>query len=325
MDSDAGGIAAAFERVPSAAETRRPGMGNRERRCPSLRCHGQSDGVAEDDRAPNLRTPLVRMGPDGDSTLCRTAEDLRGLGPSETLILPSSAGGCDEFGWAPGCSTAVADVALAARLLQRGKLLVIGKGDPDETGVLSLLERAIAADGPSTRVHRLHRDALRTVLANGGGSWRDTAIPGGVLLELRGRLPPSALRMVGQPEEWMEESFSRRSARAVPLESHLREVEKLCLHHGRSLGLPNALVDVLGLAGLLHDIGKADPAFQALLGRTCPSTDGFLAKSEAGGGFLPGRHEALSVAMAETSGFNLPLCCSTSWPHTMALPGPCFR
>lgn len=249
--------------------------------------------------SPGLRTAVVRLLPDSEPVLCTSLEDLRAMAPSETLVVPSSAGGCDEFGWAPDSNSAVPDVALPARLLQRGKLAVVGRGEPDEEGLIPLIERAVATATVPTRAHRLHQDVARLVVQQGIESWRSDAFSDGLLFELRVRLPASVANMAGQPEDWSEDSFSRRSAKAVELEPHLREVSRISILHARSLGLPERLVEVLGLAGLLHDLGKADPAFQCLLGRATP-TDRHLAKSDAYGGSVPGRHEALSTRMVQT-------------------------
>ena len=53
--------------------------------------------------------------------------------------------------------------------------------------------------------------------------------------------------------------------RPVKLLRHLPDVEALARHHATGCGLPEDLVDAIACAGLLHDLGKADPRFQSLL------------------------------------------------------------
>lgn len=96
----------------------------------------------------------------------------------------------------------------------------------------------------------------------------------------------------------------------VPLEDHCKAVSCQAKVFARACALPDALAEDLALAGLLHDLGKADPRFQA---RLAPGGDPFgadaerlLAKSARGmpradePSLLPKRwrHEALSVRMA---------------------------
>ena len=54
---------------------------------------------------------------------------------------------------------------------------------------------------------------------------------------------------------------------AVPLEQHASAVAKAAADLARAVGLADLQVEVMRLAGLHHDDGKADPRFQLLLGR----------------------------------------------------------
>lgn len=66
---------------------------------------------------------------------------------------------------------------------------------------------------------------------------------------------------------------------ALPLERHLDDVAGCARHIAHALGLPPDQIKALCRAGAWHDLGKAFPPFQALLGRP-PGTDGpLLAKS----------------------------------------------
>jgi CRISPR-associated endonuclease/helicase Cas3 len=105
---------------------------------------------------------------------------------------------------------------------------------------------------------------------------------------------------------------------ALSLVEHSHHVERFAAAFAKRAGLPAHLAGDLALAGWLHDAGKADPRFQALLSAdrgffACEEaasreSDGVLAKSAKGAsppgaweraGLPPGwRHEALSVRLA---------------------------
>ena len=111
--------------------------------------------------------------------------------------------------------------------------------------------------------------------------------------------------------------ISHRNGQPVRLRSHLPGVENFARRHATACGLPDELVEVIARAGLLHDVGKADPRFQSLLCGGSPWRAGdLLAKSAT----MPkgrdarknskypagGRHELLSVCMAENTPALLP-------------------
>ena len=105
----------------------------------------------------------------------------------------------------------------------------------------------------------------------------------------------------------------------VPLEDHLCGVEEWARSFGTATGLPDSLTGDLALAARLHDVGKSDPRFQALLNGGNPwaaqAAGVLLAKSDAlptGRGELrrarreseypvAGRHELLSVRLIESA------------------------
>jgi CRISPR-associated endonuclease/helicase Cas3 len=109
------------------------------------------------------------------------------------------------------------------------------------------------------------------------------------------------------------------SGQRVDLDSHLWDVEGRARLVGECLGLPQPLVRALGLAALAHDLGKADPRFQAMLyggsRDRAEATGRLLAKSgmdpsdrdayreaAARSGLPAGmRHEALSASLLATA------------------------
>jgi len=107
----------------------------------------------------------------------------------------------------------------------------------------------------------------------------------------------------------------------VTLSSHLEGVGFFAERFALACGLPPHLVDALRRAGRLHDLGKADPRFQAILRNGNPWARGpLLAKSGAipqgrqryesvrntAGYPKGGRHELLSVRLAESAPDLLP-------------------
>jgi CRISPR-associated endonuclease/helicase Cas3 len=113
-----------------------------------------------------------------------------------------------------------------------------------------------------------------------------------------------------------ERNDSSRIGEAVQLANHLVHVETKARAFAVGAGLDARVVELVALSARLHDLGKADPRFQAdihgasalfRLGLTEFQFDELLAKSTRGEGLGGGvravpnnfRHEALSVALAE--------------------------
>jgi CRISPR-associated endonuclease/helicase Cas3 len=118
-----------------------------------------------------------------------------------------------------------------------------------------------------------------------------------------------------------DDASSSSSTKPIALDSHLKGVADFAQRFAAACRLPPPIAEAVTLAGLLHDLGKADPRFQSLLraGNPAPRNE-LLAKS----GEMPqgravhrralndsgypqgGRHELLSVRLAESAPALLP-------------------
>jgi CRISPR-associated endonuclease/helicase Cas3 len=145
--------------------------------------------------------------------------------------------------------------------------------------------------------------------------------PGVVIVAARGLLlpdsDPTGTSLAGNAST-EDDAAGSFVGKALSLVEHSRDVEHFAAAFAQRAGLPTQLAADLALAGWLHDAGKADPRFQALLSAdrgffareevASHGTDSVLAKSAKGAsppgaweraGLPPGwRHEALSVRLA---------------------------
>jgi CRISPR-associated endonuclease/helicase Cas3 len=275
--------------------------------------------------------------------------------PGDRIVVPCTFGGCDEWGWNPQSKNEVVDLGAEAHYLQRlkGVLRVAGatlgnalrsEGREDETDAIwDEIKRAMpeegeewdAADAIALLLER--RDVLpRTWRALIEGHYRKKGIKDrrtnvasfgnndwsrGCLLYAEKMLDTGLLDGATEDEPDGGEAItdrddSSRIGEKVVLIQHLRHVEGKARAYAKAAGLDDRLVDLVALAARLHDIGKAEPRFQAdLYGRSALVRWGLselggqelLAKSARGEGrrgsvrAVPEnfRHEALSVALAE--------------------------
>lgn len=306
------------------------------------------EGEVEEDEAaesvpghPTGRLAVRWCGRDKVEVL-RGASDLR---PGDVLALPAS-----QQGWAELAtlgSNPVLDWGDRALAMMRGKALLrlhpeVLKQWPESEPLNRLC--ALADSGPA----RLEDDPdalaedLRSALADWSASldvprwgWlkeiasslvKDKKLARNITAPATGGLVLiGSLRLPSQDrggarfsdEDDVASSGSFRSLLLEPMEDgncHLEGVADYAARHARLCGLPSELVEILAAAGRGHDLGKADPRFQAWLKGGNPWACGpLLAKSDGmkqsreesrkarkqAGYPEAGRHELLSVRLLE--------------------------
>ncbi|NUN15625.1 MAG: type I-U CRISPR-associated helicase/endonuclease Cas3 [Myxococcales bacterium] len=235
---------------------------------------GVDDG--EQQRSHSQRTEKSRrvlrwMGSDSDDTQFIWAAEIR---PGDTIVVPSRFGGIQFGNFFPASKEPVIDLGDIAQWRQRGRsllrlhpqvltplfkyptdLLPSVDEDTDNTAVLDFLDEITPRQGVASKYD----------------------VPG--LLE---KLRPRPKRFIRSPytKTWTVLGRKRNgdysdittegesgtfTAVEVPLHKHLRGVGMMAQQFATRLHLTPELVKDIALAGVLHDVGKADPRFQKML------------------------------------------------------------
>ncbi len=239
--------------------------------------------------------------------------------PGATVLLPSEWGGADEFGFSPDSSGSVEDLSLEARQKSdRASALVLTLELANSWLRTDITERA----NFSRSLRELLKDVeqlelSRTGLRERAFEWVDENIDllnekhARLLEQLRKELCEPLIDDEGtafgivfymrrpRPGDLGTGEGSLQRTVEVGLEEHSHGVADYAERMAQGAGLPKSLVGDLRLAGLLHDLGKADPRFQDRLG-----WDGqrLLAKGESFDRTVSvgARHECYSVALVQS-------------------------
>jgi CRISPR-associated endonuclease/helicase Cas3 len=295
-----------------------------------------ADEPVADDR--RIR-PVLRWRGD-ESSIARQVNDIV---PGDTLVIPANYGGIKGGNWAPASSSSVTDLGerMEAEQRLRATLRLHPAVLSAETERLPALPFPIAVDADlesdddtvlsdwlaDAQAMRVGKDDYTSRIIRALHDHPEQRIVARVAIDPASPVPGSAIFVVTstwrlqsparlrEPVEDNVEDEPETSSFTgvpVPLTEHLDNVAECARRLAQKCGLPPNLVDDLGLAGRLHDLGKADPRFQRMLRDGRITSDGLLAKSgtiasdrakrerarrEAG---YPkgGRHELLSVAIA---------------------------
>ncbi|MGA2742657.1 MAG: type I-U CRISPR-associated helicase/endonuclease Cas3 [Bryobacteraceae bacterium] len=253
----------------------------------------------------SARPVLGWVGPDESEPLLT----LPAIRPGMTIIVPSSYGGCDEWGWNPASTAGVYDVGDAVKLLMRRPMLRLHSQLAKQWNYEVLAERLKASEDKPT---------ARNTLAEAGEGctgWVQEAV------NMLCQCPLRVLKLIDDPQEdgWaavagkaaVEQNDVRSSYSAeTALEVHLKGCRELASGFARDLAAP--VRETIVRAAALHDIGKADPRFQAWLrGGNPVKPNELIAKSGKSGqnwaaierarrlaGYpRGGRHELMSIAL----------------------------
>ena len=281
------------------------------------------------------RSVLRWRGPAESSSIIRRA-DLRNLRPGDTVIIPEESAGWGDFGHLPADSAV--DLGDRAHLQSRAKAVLRihpkvveswpeclagnrfrklaewseeSDDDDSENEIQQCLEDFESIEVPpqwewlKEAASNLAKDGRRKKLPHPGG---------GLVLQGSRRIP----KYMASASSLTSEDDSYSATVRVPMEDHLYGVEKWAKRFGEKLGLPDKLMYDLALAARLHDVGKADPRFQAMLrgghGWLAAVAGELLAKSgnlptsgresqraHRESGYPEGaRHELLSVKLIES-------------------------
>ena len=245
------------------------------------------------------RRALRWRGPD-DAKLIGP-DDVR---PGDTVIVPASYGGTDEFGWNPSSGKIVEDIAepslvediasYPANAFRRPKLHFRLHPDLLPRTDQAMFDRfRVLLDRSVNAVHTDEQNpwpSIRTLLnrmqahlpapshyatvvevflkANGGVSWGLYPDESGIVLS--GALSVEVQREQGAGDTEYEESEDDEASfvtdgRKVLLSEHSLSVKQRAEEFARACGLSHEIIELLGKAGWWHDQGKRDRRFQAWL------------------------------------------------------------
>jgi len=269
----------------------------------------------------SLRQYVLWRGPDQS-----VGSEQARIRPGDTIVLHSAEGGCDKFGWNPDSEEVVADLGdlcaneQAAEGLgryrlrihpsilfpageQREELQALLNRDDDQSPDWEKIRDIIAMSPdvqvmPADLTSRLNLARARAYDSEGHLLWVDHSK----------RKAKTAKKPDVLPEDSDENDDGSLTTRII-LADHTAGVHALTEQYAHACGLPEQIANDLGLAAKLHDIGKSDERFQALLGQMPGEpllAKGIGAKSSSErrfrqeqAGYPQGaRHEYVSVALA---------------------------
>lgn len=304
---------------------------------------GQSDESSEKINA-NLRAVVRWRGRED----CAVVSDPNLIRPGDVVVIPAEHGGYDVLGDLPPgpAGQPVSDWGDRAHRLARAKAvlrlhpkIIAGfperptttrllrlaeeaseRLDEDLNGLVENLQKELAALASDPSYPQWLREIANSLAA-------DRKLARGVVLHPAGGLViRGSRRLSARPSEsdaFSDEDDATASfgVRRITLDTHLEGVAEFARRFSEGCGLPDPLTQALELSGRAHDLGKADPRFQAWLKGGNPWARGdLLAKSEE----LPqgrresekareranypkgGRHELLSVRLLESAPDYLP-------------------
>jgi CRISPR-associated endonuclease/helicase Cas3 len=286
----------------------------------------------EDEQSGVSRRFLIWRGPQESK-----AGTLRDLRPGQTIVVRSIEGGCDEFGWKPESTNAVRDIGdLCAneRVKARGGryrirlhpavlfpepgqeeirnefAALLKRVDEDETDMTALKDFVSGHAGDQILLSEAVEECRWDRAKPYGGST--------YLIVESDRIPPAEASATPAEEDETDEDDEQSLTLEVPLSKHVEGVKKKAESFAAGCGLAKCLQSAISAAAQLHDEGKRDERFQAVLsprrnprceplakGERCSARE--FARRRADFELPKGfRHEFKSVELAKAA---------TDWAH----------
>jgi CRISPR-associated endonuclease/helicase Cas3 len=259
------------------------------------------------------RRALLWRGPD-NSKVVGPAE----VKPGDTIVVPSNYGGADRFGWYPDSKEPVQDIAELVSF-ERGLpvLRLHGKVMKSWFSSAEVFESFVGRveELPPESDYERMLELLQVLKDSEEVRPEIRKIASSMLQPTFERYPSGDGWIVRERKavDWNDEESSFQ-VKAVTLLAHSKGVQAKAERYAKDAGLPDTLVKDISLAAFLHDVGKADPRFQAWLrggdelaalraGEPIAKSVMYLDKKEREAARIiagypkGGRHEALSAHM----------------------------
>lgn len=280
-----------------------------EHKAAALVADVEGTGSDESDATEKVRPFLIWRGPD------ETRPGLT-LRPGDTVIVRSSEGGCDGYGWYPQSKEPVRDIGdLCAneRVTQVGGRyrvrvvpeLLFPQDDEMRTRAREYLKHWDQGDEQEDEA--IEEAILQNAQYHGKPRRRRAYGENWLLIQSQWTKPEKKLRRGEAPDE-TDQDDSSSATTCITLREHSDGVMEKARTFAAACGVNGSAAASIESAARLHDQGKQDERFQFML--SPEETDEPLAKNEVGltewrrrqqaVGFPKGaRHEFASVALAE--------------------------
>ena len=239
--------------------------------------------------------------------------------PGCQIVLPTDAGLLDEFGWNPASKMPTADVSLMDRglpLEAEAIRRLTGKSVSETMLKAARQDLTDSEDSDSDDQAGAVQEIVNRLKTCRGIGWTQEewsrfvhSLDGCEVVHAANevsRLQPPKPKPPVPPDRSDEASFGLRF---VGLDEHCKDVAERAATVARKSGLPEPMVRVLRKAGRLHDLGKADCRFQAmldpsslepvLLAKSSAPHATWISRRIAAGWPRGGRHESLSARLVE--------------------------
>lgn len=246
---------------------------------------------AEPDRAKPIRPAMIWRSAEEIFLAYRPA-DIR---PGNVLVVPSSYGGADDFGWIGTSATGdpVSDLAEEAAwsagrapFLRLHNRVLAQHGVAPPAGLIEVIQAEESDTDWKDWIETLQAVPPQT---NGDPDWRERLeefaklakqnIRGG---ERNGNSKRDDIEVISAPyysgailrsrrprdpfaEMWADDERDEGSqTRRIPLREHLDGVTRHAKRFAAQAGLPVSLAEAVRIAAEFHDLGKADPRLQII-------------------------------------------------------------